>query len=781
MEGDARAGAGRIQPGGLGERSIRRGTKQRIALAWLIRSWRRLGGGAAVLALGFGLVVASEAARALEPEDREAVGQAIRAAERGEWRRAFDLVAEVHDPLPLKTLRWLHMIEDGEPADFATLAGFLLANPDWPMPEQLQVIAEGTITDPADHELIRRFFQDCPPLTTRGHIRYAEALFRINQDEQATALIRRAWVEGDFSNGEERKFYLKYRRLLTRQDNIDRLDNLLWDDRRRSAERMLERIPAGYRRLAEARLRLQRRQNGLDKAIAAVPAALQNDPGLLFDRLRWRRQKHLHDAVIELLLDPPAQLVRPARWWFERELQIRQAIRKRDFDLAYRLASSHGQTEGEDFATAEWLAGWLALRFTHQPNTALRHFEQLYDAIEAPVDQARAAYWAGRSAAELGDQALADEWYQKAARHQIAYYGQLAAEELGADWQPPPPPPTASTAQRATFQAKELVHVAEMLIEVGAFDQASPFLLRLAELARNPAEVGLVAELAARSGRPHLIAQVGRYAAYNGQVNEAAAFPIPDIEDMIRPRAGEPEPALLLGVARQESVFNPWLISQAGAQGLLQIMPRTAYLMARSLDEPYNRGLLAGDPDYNLRLGSHYLKTLLARYHSETALAVAAYNAGPRQVDDWIRLHGDPRGNLHAMVDWVELIPFDETRNYVERVLEGRNMYRQRLADRDVATVWFRPVNGPLEPVPAPRLKSLDEAREYIVAALVARAPLPILKPEVGVGGESKLTPSAYNSAPVPELKPHDAWDLAATESIDPTPPHPEAKADPDS
>jgi soluble lytic murein transglycosylase len=712
---------------------------------------------------------------ALDPEERAAVGEAFRMAGRGDWRRALLIVAEIEDPLPDKTLRWLRMIEKREPDDFAALAGFLLANPDWPWPEQLQIIAEGTIRDPADHELIRRLFQDRAPLTTRGTIRYAEALFRIDQDEPASALIRRAWIEGDFSASEELKFYRKYRRVLTTQDHIDRLDNLLWDYRRSSAMRMLERVPEGYRKLAHARMRLQRRQHGVDEAVKEVPAALSDDPGLIFDRMRWRRQKRLHDGVVALLLDPPDRLLHPSRWWFERELQIRRALRSRQFDLAYRLASRHSQTEGEEYAAAEWLSGWLALRFGRQPNTALRHFERLYASAEAPVIQAQAAYWLGRTAAVLGDQTLATQWYRRAAGHPIAYYGQLAAEELGAAYRPPPPPWPADVGLRARFGAKELVRVARMLIEADATAQLAPFLTRLADLAESPAEVGLVAELAAASGRPHLITQVGRFAAYYGHVNEAAAFPIPDLAGLVRPLPGEPEAALLLGVARQESIFNPWVASHKGAQGLMQLIPQTAYLMARSLRLPYNRGLLTGNPDYNIRLGSHYLKTLLDRYQGATALAVAAYNAGPRRVDEWLRLHGDPRrGDRYDMIDWIELIPFDETRNYVQRVLEGRGMYRRRLAEPQVAMVWFRPVVGPLDPLPGPLLKPLDQAREVVLAALLARAPKPKLKP--GRGG---VIPVGLQSPPLSERKPDDI-EFAAGEGASTTPPPP-ASSEPES
>jgi hypothetical protein len=235
---------------------------------------------------------------------------------------------------------------------------------------------------------------------------------------------------------------------------------------------------------------------------------------------------------------------------------------------------------------------------------------------------------------------------------------------------------------------------------------------------------------------------------------------------MLRPPPGDPEPALLMGVGRQESLFNPWRTSRAGAEGMLQLMPRTAFLMAGQLGLPYNRGLLSGDPDYNVRLGSHYLKTLLKRYDGEVALAVAAYNAGPARVDEWLRLHGDPRRrDRHHLVDWIELIPFDETRNYVQRVLEGRNMYQRRLAAGAVTTVWFRPVNGPLEPAPVAALKPLDEVERIMIAELEARAPRPRLKPDVPAAAPAVIPAEDQTQSqvpPLPEPRPEGAVRLAA-------------------
>jgi hypothetical protein len=248
----------------------------------------------------------------------------------------------------------------------------------------------------------------------------------------------------------------------------------------------------------------------------------------------------------------------------------------------------------------------------------------------------------------------------------------------------------------------------------------------------------------------------------------------------MRPPPGDPEPALLLGVGRQESMFNPWVSSHAEASGLLQLIPRTALLMAGQLGLPYNRGLLTGNPDYNVRLGSHYLKTLLKRYDGEVALAVAAYNAGPGRVDEWVRLHGDPRRRgRHELIDWIELIPFDETRNYVQRVLEGRNMYRRRLASGNPATVWFRPVSGPLEPIPIAALKPLDEVERIRVADLLARAPRPRLKPGVPAvpAAPPAVVPAEYQSqdqsAPWPLLKPDADLRLAADQPLPELKPRP--------
>jgi soluble lytic murein transglycosylase len=379
---------------------------------------------------------------------------------------------------------------------------------------------------------------------------------------------------------------------------------------------------------------------------------------------------------------------------------------------------------------AEWLAGWLALRFNHRPKTAFRHFVRLYDRVIAPVRQARAGYWAGRAASAQGDDAGAIAWYRRAASHHLTYYGQLAAGELEEKTlirQPVDP----TNAERSAFSGDEVARVAHMLIAAGAANHLDDFLQALSEQAETAVEIGLIAELAIAGGRPSLLAQIGRKAAFDGKVYDPAAFPIPRIEGLLNPGAEAVEPPLLLGLARQESMFRFGASSSAGARGLLQLLPSTARIVARKVGEDFDEERLVGDTNYNALLGGHYLGLMLERFEGERALALAAYNAGPLRVKKWIEKHGDPRtGDHHDVIDWIELIPFDETRNYVQRVLEGYHVYKRRLASTDIAMVDYPGTNA-LPPPPIPVLKPRGGADADATELVLETGPVhrPLFKP----------------------------------------------------
>lgn len=634
------------------------------------------------------------------------VGEALYAADRGQWSRTLRLISDLDDPLASKFFHWLTLTEDKGDADFAELARFVIENPMWPGIEELQELAENSLTDSADQTLTLKLFEDREPMTTRGRIRLAEALFAVGQEEMAVLQIKHAWVRGVFTATEEKSFLKRHKRHLGKYDDEERLKTMLWERRWRAAKRMLPRVSKDHQKLAKARLALQQKARGIDQIITAVPASLEDDSGLAYDRIRWRRQKKKHEAAVELLLDPPEQLVRHDRWWFERSYQIRRDIDQRNFDRAYQLASRHGQLSGGDYAEAEWLAGWLALRFNNRPKTAFRHFVRLYDRVVPPVRQARAAYWAGRASNALGDNPGATAWYRRAASHHATYYGQLSAAELDeADLSPEPVNPTEN--ERTGFYANELVQVASMLIAAGATNHIDPFLLALSDQAEAAAEISMIGDLAVAGGRPSLLARVGRKAAFEGNVHGPAAFPVPRIDELLSPSASDVEPSMLLALARQESMFKSKAASNAGARGLMQLLPSTARIVARKAGEEYDLDRLSGDHNYNALLGGHYLGAMLERFDGEPALALAAYNAGPLRVKRWIEKHGDPRDdNRYAIIDWVELIPFAETRNYIQRVLEGYQVYKRHLSDDDVALLDYYGGSGrypPPMPMPKPR------------------------------------------------------------------------------
>ena len=421
------------------------------------------------------------------------------------------------------------------------------------------------------------------------------------------------------------------------------------------------------------------RRRGVDRAIRQVPQALRSHPGLAFERVRWRRLKGKNAGARELLLDPPAELGRPGNWWFEQSYQIREAIKRRRFEGAYAIASKHGQTANGSFSEAEWLSGWLALRFLHRPEAAARHFQAMYDRVRYPISRARAAYWRARAAKASGDGEQAAEWFRRAAGHPATFYGQIAGKALSLDSRLPDAEPAIAPEERERFEASPLVQAARILGEAGDFETMRTFVSHLSRRARTPGEHLLVSRLGLAYGATHISVGAAKRAWRNGVPLVSEAYPLAFGADDIGRVSGPPELALLLGLARQESEMDPYALSRSGAKGLLQVMPATAREVSGRLGLAYSRSRLREDRGYNIALGSAYLAELLETFRGDRALALAAYNAGPNRVEEWLRIYGDPRSAEVDPIDWIELVPFAETRNYIQRVLESTAVYRYRL------------------------------------------------------------------------------------------------------
>jgi soluble lytic murein transglycosylase len=393
----------------------------------------------------------------------------------------------------------------------------------------------------------------------------------------------------------------------------------------------------------------------------------------------------------ELLLRHPLDAAQPTLWAIERQILARRALASGRFRDAYRLASAHAVEAGAEFAEAEWLSGWIALRYLNDPKAAKRHFETMYKGVNYSISLARGAYWRGRAAEALGESADAKRWYLTAAEHPATYYGQLAAARVVPDRPLPlPPDPQPSADERRAFEASELVAAVRMLAAFQQREMATPFLASLESVRESAGWRALTAALATEIDRPDLAVSLARRLNQSGAILVGQGYPSVPIPSVPRSgrqgkAAGRIEQPLVLAIIRQESGYRTDAISSAGARGLMQLMPGTAQQVAAALNLPYSAGRLITDKDYNLTLGQTYFHSVLDRFDGSYVLALAGYNAGPYRVQQWRAQMGDPGGDLNAAIDWIELIPFSETRNYVQRILEHLQVYRGK-------------VNGGIEP-----------------------------------------------------------------------------------
>lgn len=637
------------------------------------------------------------AANGLSDGDQHHLKRAIAFALDDDWSNYERLTTLIEDPLARRYLQWRRLLSADDELGHAPLIEFIETQPHWPATGELQAVAERMLDSRVDFAARRAFFAKRRPLTKEGKLALAEALHDAGDAEGAAPLIREAWIGENFGTTEIRRIRALFKQFLRTEDHVARLDRLLWDDQWTSAEAMLPLVSKERQAWARARIKLQRFQGGVDSALAAVPRRLRLEPGLAYDRLHWRRRKGLDDGVLELLLSPPADLGRGQAWWYERAIQIREKLDKRQFFEAARLAKAHGQTTGLANAEAEWMAGWLSLRFLDEPKTAFGRFAPLFDRVNSPISKGRAGYWAGRAAAAAGDQPLAQQWYGKAAAYSTSFYGQEAARELGQtpqiNFQPLPPP-------AFTQPWSELSDVASMLCEIDEGDAAIPFLRHLA------LETDLAAPtmaVAASCGRPDIVVELGKFAIRAGVADPLWSFPV--LQEVLA-RVDPALAPLAMAVSRQESHFDSQARSGAGAEGLMQLMPATAKAMGRKAGIRSAEQRLRREPGLNIQLGTTYLTTLLERFDGNLAMVAAGYNAGPSRVNRWIERHGDPRTmSRYEQLDWMELIPFSETRNYVQRVLEGHQIYANLLSNSAGIQLALHEPLGQLVPPMRPRPK----------------------------------------------------------------------------
>ena len=588
------------------------------------------------------------------------------------WQIAKKYILKIKNPHLQKALYWRLYLVNNSRATFFEIAQLIKENPNWPSINQLRKRAEEAMQPRMNPELIINWFKDYPPLTTYGAIRLGEALLVLSKKKDAIQMFRKTWVERNFGAKQERQFYRKYRRFLTRQNHIDRLERLLWNGQYYPVRRMLHKVNKNYRALAFARITLRRYRGSVDQAISKVPKNLLNDQGLIFERFRWRRRKGRDKDAIKLLKTLPETLIHPERWWREKVVIVRRLLQVGHISEAYNIASKHRLDSGKSFVEAEWLSGWIALQFLNESNRALNHFKAVYRASRYPISRSRGAYWAGRASEILEDQMLTESWYKKAAKYSLTYYGQLAIIKLRSEETNFLHEENSIEKEyNIKFKTHELVKVVNVLGKAKLFEYINPFIKKLNQLESSANWYNSIAVLSRKNGRSDLAVYTAKQAYRRGFTLIKEGYPV--LDNIKHFKISTP---LLLAIIRQESAFNIKAISRAGARGLMQIMPATARRIAKMNKIPYSKEKLTTDVEYNLKFGQIYLAGLLSQYERSHVLSLAAYNAGPARANRWIKRNGDPREINVDQIDWVEMIPFKETRNYVQRVIENFNVYQ---------------------------------------------------------------------------------------------------------
>ncbi|HKW54618.1 MAG TPA: lytic transglycosylase domain-containing protein [Stellaceae bacterium] len=591
------------------------------------------------------------------------------------------MAARASERLPAKTLQWLELTRSGT-AGFADIVGFADGNPHWPLQGVLRERAEAASADIPDGVLLP-YFQKNPPTTPKGKLRLADMLVASGQGDAATSVIRALWLAPDLDPDTERAVLDRYGARLRPEDHAARLDRVIAAGLSSAAGRLLPLVPQDQRLLGEARLALASLHPNAPDLVSRVPPRLRRDAGLLIDEARWNRRLDHLDAAAQILLDAPKALHRPVAWWTESQILARRLIEAGDDRLAYEVLTRH--TPSDDgaaaHAEADFLAGWLALRRLNEPKTAYARFTRLYQAAKLPASRSRSAYWAARAAEGAGEGDNARHWLTAAADYETTYYGQLAAARLRRAVLPKfPPEPFLSPDEIGRFDDNELFRAARMLSEIGQDDLAKPFLQRLNAAATTPGAARQVATLAEMTHHLDIAISAAKRAGFNGVPLLETGFPVIPIQ-----RDGTAEKPLVLAIVRQESAFDVSAVSSSDARGLMQLKPATAKQVAKTLSLPFSADRLVADANFNLTLGSAYLDKMLDKFAGSYVLSIAAYNAGPNRVAQWLSDHGDPRDGSIDVVDWIELIPFGETRNYVQRVLENLQVYRLRVGDREQA------------------------------------------------------------------------------------------------
>ena len=617
--------------------------------------------------------------------------EAARLALKGNFSEAGQLAKRSGDEAAMKLVELLYLSDHPNDAGYQRIMAFLDAAPNWPLAESLLKRAERSLyVNEEPPQLILDHFAKRKPVTPEGSLALARALIASGDRDTARKHVQKVWDDAGIDAAMEKSVAKEFGELLGASDHRRRMWRLVFAQETNGAIRASNRLDGDYRKAAAVAQKLLRGEAGADKKYAALPAGMREEIGMKYALTRYYRKKENYPKARAILASIPgdaAKMGDAIAWWTERRIVVRHSVgiaNRASAKAAYQISRNHGFSKGNDAIEGEFLAGWIALRYLKDAGTALTHFKTLAKIAESRTEKARAGYWTGRALEASGLKGEAKSAYREASQYSTVYYGQLAREKIGLGNVPEEiDSGKASEAAVARVDSDEVVRAFKMVSEAGGNNHLYMFLWAFANRFNSVDEMNAVADIAWTEGGATMAVRLAKASAQRNIDIDSWGYPVRALPDwkQIGPVIEKP---LVFALARQESEFNPLAGSKVGAQGLMQIMPGTATLIAKKYDLKYSNGMLKGDPAYNVKMGAAHLGDLVNNFGGSYVLTLVAYNAGPRRSREWVAEYGDLRTGEADPIDWVESIPFHETRNYVQKVLQNLHVYRSRLAPKTV-------------------------------------------------------------------------------------------------
>jgi len=614
----------------------------------------------------------------------QVIQRAFSEVERGNFDHALDVIKRDPDHVAAKILMTRAIFDKRcSEVGFKEAKRFIHNSPDWPQNTFIKNHVEKLIDKNVSKEEIFDWFSKHPPSTPEGFKYYALSIPSILDKEEAKVIIKNGWVYGSFSKDEQPVFLKKYSNVLNYSDHLSRINELLWNNNAAEATRMLHLIKKEDQRRYVVRIAIINKDPKAEKLFRALPKVDKFSSGVLYSYLKRKRAPKSPVTNVELHLAAhiPSDKAKGNRWWDLRSYYIRELMDKHRYHDAYRLAKNHACEGRMQITQAEWLAGWLALRYLHTPKPALEHFKQLYNNCSMPISRSRGAYWIARSYKTLQMPEKANEWFKKAARHGHTFYGQMAQYELGYKQLQVTKTPGINNDSQEVYEGLQIIQT------LAKYDQKhliKPYVESIFAHSQDPRHIHLILEELDRTKHTWLKVEASRQAAFYGVFSLKHGYPV--LKNIKYPLIETP---LIHSIIRQESSFDVAATDPTGGHGLMQLLASTAKNSAKSLGMTYNRDKLLKNPEYNIMLGSKHLADHLERYKGSLLLAIPSYNAGQHRVDSWIKRYGDPRKfkNLYSIIDLIERIPFSTTRDYVHRIMENLQVYKLRIKNDSKLTV----------------------------------------------------------------------------------------------